>query len=425
MRLLYSLLLYLLLPLVLLYFLWRGLREPDYLRGWGQRLGVFGDLPSQGIWLHAASVGEVQAAQPLIRALSECYPDLPLLITTFTPTGRARAQAVSPHGTSICFLPLDLPHATRQFLRRARPRLGIIIETELWPNLLHACACTRTPILLANARLTASSVKNYQRWPLRTLMQPALQAISQAACASEQDAQAFVEIGMPANRLVTTGNIKFDLALPENIHAQGQALRHSWQAQSRSVWIAASTHTGEESIVLEAFRLIQARHKDLLLVLVPRHPQRFSAVADLCREKGFVTALRSRKETVNNDTEVLLGDTLGELTTLYAAADLALVGGSLFPGIGGHNLLEPAALRLPIIVGEHLESWANVAAWLEEAGALCRADNARTLANLVSEWLQDGASRKRAGVAAARVVEQHGGAVERTLGLLPALLSSS
>lgn len=423
MRFAYSLGLYLALPLTFLYFIWRGLREPGYLRGWGERLGLARRLPADGIWLHAASVGEVVAAAPLVKALQERYPDLPCLVTTFTPTGRERALAILAGSARVAYLPLDLPGAVRRFLRRARPRLGIVMEAELWPNLLQGCERGGVPLLLANARLSEAGARRYQHGPFGGLIRGALGRFDSIAAASEADAARFAELGVPEDRVVTAGNLKFDLELPAGIEDQGAELRAVWQAQERPVWIAASTHAGEDELVLDAYGRLSRRHPDLLLVLVPRHPQRFDAVAGLCRGRGLACARRSRGDTANAETQVLLGDTLGELLSFYAAADLAFVGGSLVPGIGGHNLLEPAALRLPVVVGPHLGAWEQVADWLQEAGALCRVADAAALADAVSECLEDHHGRKMAGLAAARVVESHGGALERTLRLVPGLLT--
>lgn len=425
MRALYTGLLYLALPLVFLYFLWRGLREPGYLKGWGERLGLGRRPPPGGIWLHAASVGEVAAAVPLLRALRERDPDSPLVVTTFTPTGRDRARSALGGTAHVVYLPLDLPGAVRRFLQHAQPRLAILLEAELWPNLLHGCRAAGVPVLLANARLSEASAARYRRGVQGRLIGDALRGIDCIAAVSDEDAERFTALGVPAERVAVTGNLKFDLELPAGVEERGAALRRDWGAAERPVWIAASTHAGEEEIVLSAFAELVRRHPDLLLVLVPRHPQRFDGVAELCRRSGFACARRSRDEPVTAGTQILLGDTLGELVLFYATADLALVGGSLVSGIGGHNLLEPAALRLPVVTGEHLGAWETVADWLREAGALCRVADAAALASAVDECLEDHHGRKMAGLGAARVVEDHGGALARTLRLVPGLLTAA
>lgn len=422
MRFLYSLGLYLALPLIFVYFAWRGLREPGYLRGWGERLGFPRRPPADGIWLHAASVGEVAAAGPLVRALRRRYPDMPCLVTTFTPTGRERALASLEGVASVVYLPLDLPGAVGRFLRRTRPRLGVLLEAELWPNLLYRCTRGGVPTLLVNARLSEAGLARYRAGMLGRLIGGAVRRFDRIGAADEADAARFIALGVSRDRIAVTGNLKFDLELPPETAARGVELRSKWRAAQRPVWIAASTHVGEEEAVLEAHGTLLRECPDLLLVLAPRHPQRFDAVAELCRGRGFAFARHSRREEVTMQTRIVLGDTLGELPVLYAAADLAFVGGSLVPGIGGHNLLEPAALRRPMVTGPHLEAWDSVADLLEEAGALRRAADASALADAVDEWLKDIGGRQTAGEAAAGVVASHGGALERTLDLVSASL---
>ncbi|MEQ8800169.1 MAG: lipid IV(A) 3-deoxy-D-manno-octulosonic acid transferase [Salinisphaeraceae bacterium] len=419
----YSLLLILLLPLVLAGFAWRGLREPGYRRGWGQRLEFGRPAATGGIWVHAASVGEVQVAAGLVRGLAERHPELPRLVTTFTPSGCDRARQVLGDIAEVRLLPFDLPGAMRRFVVRHQPRLVIVVETELWPNMLAACRANGVPVMLANARLSDRSVRRYRRWPLRTLMAETVTAIDRVAAARETDAGRFAELGVPVERIHTTGNLKFDLPLPDDVLARGQALRKRWQAEARPVWVAASTHAGEEALVLEAHAILRQSLSDSLLILVPRHAPRFEAVAELVQERSLSYARHSRGEAVHPDTAVVLGDTLGELPHFYAAADLAFVGGSLVSGVGGHNLLEPAALRLPMMTGLHLGAWQTVADWLIEAGALCSVTDAASLAAAAAEALADPAGRRQAGLAAERVVEDHRGALARTLREVPELLT--
>lgn len=421
-RSLYSLLLYLCLPLVLGYFAWRSLREPDYRKHWAERLG-FGVVEARrGIWLHAASVGEVQAAVPLVQSLARRYPDHALLVTVFTPTGRARAQAAFEALAQVRYLPFDLPGGVGRFLRAAQPRAGLIVETEIWPNLLAGCRRRNVPVMFVNGRLSERSARRYARQPLRALMAAALVGVARVAAAGPEDARRFIELGVPAATVTETGNLKFDLQLPDQWQADGLALRQAWGAMQRPVWVAASTHADEEQIVLDAFAQVRATHPSLLLVLVPRHPQRFDGIADLLTRRGFVYARHSEQPDIAADCAVLLGDTLGELLNFYAASDLAFVGGSLAADVGGHNLLEPAALQLPILVGPHLEGWKTVADWLDQAGALWRVTGPVALAAAVTQCLDDDAGRRRAGRAAQSVVHTHSGALQRTLTLVQELL---
>ena len=417
-RFFYSLLLYLLMPLVLLYLAGRSLKERAYRQRWKERFG-FGtrQLPSQPVWLHAASVGEVQAAAPLVRALQRERPDLPLLITTTTPAGSGRVRALFGESVGHCYLPFDLPGAVRRFLRQVRPRLAIVMETELWPNLFHALAARRTPILIANARLSPGSLKRYRRLP--RLIRATLACVDTIAAQSPRDAERYAALGAEPRQLVTTGNVKFDLALPVGLRGQGRALRADF-GRERPVWIAASTHGGEEELVLAAHRRLLERWSRLLLVLVPRHPDRFERVAELCRAEGFALACRSRGEPAAA-AQVYLGDTMGELMMLYAASDVAFVGGSLVP-VGGHNLLEPAALGLAPLSGPQLFNFEEIAQLLKEARALTVVEDAAALAEQVAALLADAEARLAAGARARQVVEENRGALGRTLELVDALL---
>lgn len=421
----YSLLLYLCLPVAFGYFAWRSLREPDYRKGWGERLGFGAITARAGIWVHAASVGEVQAAVPLVQSLTERHPDHPLLVTVFTPTGRERAEAALAGIAQVRYLPLDLPGAVGRFLRRAAPRACIIVETEIWPNLLAGCRRSGVPVMFANGRLSERSARYYASAALRPLIGGALAGVAGVAAASREDVQRFVNLGAPAGRVTATGNLKFDLKLPDGLLEEGRGLRHTWGAEQRPVWVAASTHEGEEQAVLDAFERVRAQQPRLLLVLVPRHPQRFDTVASVLHKRGLAYVRHSRGEPVTADCPVVLGDTLGELLSFYAASDLAFVGGTMVEGIGGHNLLEPAALGLPIQVGPHLGGWQTVADWLGDAGALRHTSDPVALAEAVAECLDDEPGRQKAGRAAQQLVHTHSGALERTLLLVPELLATT
>ena len=422
MRLLYSLLLYLLTPLVLLRLAWRGIRAPAYWRRWSER---FAWLPAQEavprIWIHAVSVGETQAALPLVQALRERHPDYRLLITTTTPTGSARVRALFGDGVEHVYLPYDLPGAARRFLATFQPALALIMETELWPNLFHACRRRDIPLLVLNARLSERSWRGYRR--VAALARATLVDITWLAAQGEADARRFVSLGADPTRVRVCGSIKFDLHLPASLREEAEVLRRAFGVE-RPVWIAASTHEGEDEQVLEAFRRLRAAdaHPHALLMLVPRHPERFPAVANLCRAAGHTLVTRSSGDPCGPDTDIYLGDTMGELPMLMAAADVVFMGGSLVP-TGGHNMLEAAALGLPVVFGPHVFNFDEISARLVAAGAARQVRDAAELAAVITQWLADANARHETGVRGRAFVEENRGARERLLALIEPLLS--
>lgn len=410
MRFLYTFCFQLLLPAVLLRLWWKGRAAPAYRRRWAERFGRFAGARPGGIWVHAVSLGETIAALPLVKALQARHPELPITVTTTTPTGSARVVAAL--GDSVChvYAPYDLPWCLAAFLARTRPRLAIVMETELWPNTLHALKARRIPVVLANARLSARSARGYARYSALTA--PMLACLSRVAAQHADDGRRFVELGLPTARLAVTGSIKFDLSIPESVRAGAEILRSGFGP--RPVWIAASTHRGEDEAALTAHRRLRMRLPEALLLLVPRHPERFDEVAALCLAQGERIARRSRGETVGPETSVYLGDTLGELLVLYGAADLAFVGGSLV-GVGGHNLLEPAALSLPCLTGPHCFNFLDITRQLTEAGGARVVESAEALAEAVTAWLQQPQARREAGAAALAVVAANRGALARLM----------
>jgi 3-deoxy-D-manno-octulosonic-acid transferase len=346
------------------------------------------------------------------------HPDLSVTVTTMTPTGSERVRAALGDRVHHCYLPYDLPGAVGRFLDAVRPRLGLLMETELWPNLVAGCAARDVPLVLANARLSAGSAEGYRR--IGGLVRPLLGALGAIAAQADADAQRFVDLGADPARVSVTGSIKFDLAIDDTTRDAGKVLREALGAE-RPCWIAASTHEGEDEIALAAHAEVAARFPGAVLVLVPRHPERFARVAALCEARGFSVARRSLGELGGEGT-VYLGDTMGELLTLYAAADVAFVGGSLEP-IGGHNLLEPAALGLPVVTGPHLHNFARIAGLLEEAGALTRVTDAGALASRVMELLASPERAAAIGAAGREVVARNRGALDRLLGLVEELLA--
>ncbi|MFJ2448469.1 lipid IV(A) 3-deoxy-D-manno-octulosonic acid transferase [Pseudomonas sp. NPDC087626] len=421
-RTLYTALFYLGLPLVAIRLWLRSRKAPAYAKRIGERFSI--GLPPMapgGIWVHAVSVGESIAAAPMIRALLERYPQLPITVTCMTPTGSERIQALFANQPRIqhCYLPYDLPCAAARFLDRVQPKLAVIMETELWPNHIHQCAKRAIPVALANARLSERSAKGYGRF--RQLTQPMLAEMSLFAVQTNAEAERFRALGARAETVEVTGSIKFDLSIDPTLLQRASDLREQWQASQRPVWIAASTHEGEDEVVLAAHRQLLASHPDALLILVPRHPERFNSVFELCQQQGFNTVRRSSGAPVNADTAVLLGDTMGELLFLYALADSAFVGGSLVPN-GGHNLLEPAALAKPVLSGPHLFNFLEIAALMRNAKALQEVEDAHGLAVAVQRLFELPRDAQQMAEAGLTVMRANQGALQRLLDGLGRLL---
>ena len=418
-RLLYTLTMYLLTPVILYRLAARGLRYRRYLSRWKERFGFF---PAPGFrnssWVHAVSVGEVNAAAPLIRALMQRYPDQAMVVTTVTPTGSERVQKLFGDKVFHVYLPYDLPASVKRFLDRIQPRFAVIMETEIWPNLFITCKERSIPIVVTNARLSERSLRGYG--PVRPLARRAIRCASFVAAQSPQDAERLRTLGAAVTRLAVIGNLKFDMQVPDNLPGMGAELREAWGAQ-RPVWIAASTHEGEELPVLKAHSRVLKRFPDALLLIAPRHPERFRAVASVCRSLGFITRVRSEKTAADARTQCFVIDTMGELLRFYAAADIAFVGGSL-EAIGGHNLLEPAALGKPVIVGPHTFNTEEVAFSLIEARAALRVEDEAALGATLSRLLAQADERLAMGQAAQAVLDRERGAVERTLRIVEQVL---
>lgn len=427
MRILYSLVWYLALPLVLARLWLRGRKEPAYRQHWGERLGFYSGAPASAptLWVHAVSVGETRAAEPLIDALLAEYPSSRIVLTHMTPTGRATGMALfARHGARLVqsYLPYDTGFMVRSFIRHFTPTVCILMETEVWPNLIAVCARRDVPVVLANARLSERSLRKARR--LGSLMLDAARGISLVAAQTEADAQRIRSLG--AQRVEVTGSIKFDVVVPDAALAIGASLRATIGA--RPVLLCASTRDGEEELILDAYR--QARSTlpaNVLLLIVPRHPQRFDEVDKLVGAHGLNVQRRSKLALDGSPLagyiDVLLGDSMGEMFAYYVACDIAFVGGSLQP-LGGQNLIEPAAMAKPILIGQHTFNFAASTEDALAAGGAQRVADAAGLIAAASRLLADTAAREAMGRNALAFANQYRGATRRTLALLPALIDA-
>ncbi|WP_281646910.1 lipid IV(A) 3-deoxy-D-manno-octulosonic acid transferase [Parendozoicomonas sp. Alg238-R29] len=423
-RFVYTLIFYLGLPLVVLRLLYRARSAPAYARRWHERFGLI-TPPADGkksIWIHTVSVGESIAAAPLVKKLQSAYPDHRIVVTTMTPTGSEQVKILYGDTVFHVYAPYDLPCSVSRFLKRIQPELAVVMETELWPNTIAACHKRNIPVLLTNARLSERSAKGYGR--LGPLTRKMLQQLSFIAAQTEDDARRFIELGFPKARMQVTGTLKYDLDIPEALKSEGKDLRESWlrgRPGHARILIAASTHKGEDEQIVEAFRNLSRTLSDVLLIVVPRHPERFDAVYELLKNEEWNISRRSTNAPVTPETDVLLGDTMGELLRMYATADLAFVGGSLVEH-GGHNPLEPAALGLPIVSGPHVFNFQEVTATLEEAGALTTVHTSAGLTRHAEYILTDQDAAQNAGNAALEVMNKNRGALSRQLMLAQALI---
>ena len=408
MRLAYTLALYALLPGALGHLALRAWRQPDYLRNVSERFGYYGQerTAKPVIWLHAVSVGETRAAAPLIHALRESHPGHRIVLTHTTPTGRDAAQALFGEGVLSCYLPYDFPGAAARFLRYFQPQVGILMETEIWPNLIHACHVRGVPLYLVSARLSKRSWKRY-RW-LPQLTRSALSELSGIAAQGPDDARRLRELG--ASEVTVAGNLKFDVAVPAAQVAMGGSWRAAWG--TRPVLLAASTRAGEEALLLDA--LARALIPDLLLVIVPRHPQRFDEVAALIERGGFRARRRTAGTALDAGVQVLLGDTMGEMFAYYAACDVAFIGGSLMP-FGAHNLIEACAVGKPVLLGPSTYNFEEAAAGAIAAGAALQVKDAEELMREAQRLLRDPGVTARMAEAARTFSRGHQGATQRVL----------
>ena len=412
---LYQVLLYLIQPLIWLRLLLRSRKAPAYRKRWGERYGFCkGKVVPQGILLHSVSVGETLAAVPLVRALRHHYPDLPITVTTMTPTGSERVRSAFGDDVYHVYLPYDLPGSVNRFLKTVDPKLVIIMESELWPNLISKLHQRKIPLIIANARLSERSAAGYQK--LGSFVKTMLQKITLIAAQNQEDGERFIELGLKRSHLHVTGSLKFDISVTPELAARAVALRRQWAAH-RPVWIATSTHEGEETIILETHKKLLTQFPQLLLILVPRHPERFPKAEQLTREAGLKYTLRSTDAVPDAQTQVVIGDTMGELMLLYGIADLAFVGGSLVER-GGHNPLEAAAHAIPVIMGPHTFNFKNICAKLDQAEGLITVTDSESMATAIASLLNDEDYRRYYGRHAVEVLHENQGALLRLLTLL-------
>ena len=425
-RVLYSAVLYLLAPITVYHLIWRGFRQPAYLQRWAERYAIYNDGAyrasphARTLWVHAVSVGEVNAALPLVQALRRGRPDLRLLVTTITPTGSERVRALWKDEVEHVYLPYDLPGAVGRFLAHYRPVAALIMETELWPNLLFGCRDRGVPAYILNARLSARSLRGYQ--VLAPLVGRALRTVRAVAAQSHADARRFVRLGAREEQTLETGNLKYDVSIPGSVAAFARECRG--HMGGRKVWIAASTHEDEEADVVAIHRRLRGLFPDLLLLWAPRHPERFRTVAELARTAGWQVSTRSHAHWPQHGDAVFVVDTLGELVNFYACADVAFVGGSL-QAIGGHNLLEPAATGTAIVTGPHLHNFTEIAHRLEHAGALRIGADVGAVERDIAQLLRDDEARERMIDAGRALVETGRGALGRTMALLEPVLNAT
>jgi 3-deoxy-D-manno-octulosonic-acid transferase len=415
MNIFYNIIICLIQPLIWIRLLLRSRKSPAYRKRWAERYGFCkGKVVSGGIMLHSVSVGETLAAIPLVRALRHRYPSLPITVTTMTPTGSERVQSAFGKGVHHVYLPYDLAGSVNRFLDEVNPKLVIIMETELWPNLISALHRRQIPLVIANARLSARSAKGYQK--LGKFIRTILQRITLIAAQNQEDGERFLSLGLKRNQLAVTGSLKFDISVTPELAAKAIALRSQW-ASRRQVWIATSTHEGEETLLLEAHKELLKAHPNLLLILVPRHPERFPVACELTRKAGLSFIQRSSGEVPSSTTQVVIGDTMGELMLLYGIADLAFVGGSLVDR-GGHNPLEAAAHAIPVLMGPHTFNFKDICAKLAQDDGLITVTDTASLVKEISTLLTDEDYRLYYGRHAVEVLHQNQGALQRLLHLL-------
>ncbi len=421
MRYLYTGLFYLLTPFIFIRLLWRGFKAPAYLQRWNERLGFYTSTSVPGvIWFHAVSVGEAESVFQLVRMVQLTHPKDRVLITTTTPTGSARVKAVMADSVEHVYLPYDIPGPLARFTRHFQPKIAVIMETEIWPNLFFQCGRQDIPLLIINARISEKSERGYSKLP--KFISSVLANVNIIAAQTKIDQKRFVKIGAIEDRVTTVGNMKFDLDIPAAVSSQGRQLKAEL-FDGRQIWIIASTHKDEEEPFLEIYKKIKKHFPNLLLLIVPRHPERFVEVKNLCEKNQLRVALRSQQHLCSLQTDVYLADTMGELKMLYAASDVAFVGGSLAP-IGGHNVLEPAVLGVPVMFGPYMSNFKEIEQGLLSSEAAVKCKDVAEIEEKISELLVNEQMRGEMTKQAKDFVQKNRGAIEKIYGLIDDSLGS-
>ncbi len=428
-RFIYIILSYLIIPFLILRLWIKSLKQPAYGKRIKERLASFpSPQKPTSIWVHAVSLGETIAVAPLVNSLLKEYPDRNIVLTTTTPTGSAKAQtlfaqAIHDNRVFHVYSPFDAPCCVKRFLQKTTPQLAIIMETEIWPNWFATCKQKNIPVIIANARLSIRSQEGYKR--IRNLTAQTLHCVEKILTQTKEDAKRFIELGMSPAQTLVEGNIKFDMPVSDDIHEKAKSFRIKLQAKERLVWIAGSTHQGEEEIILDAFQLIREKNPTALLILVPRHPERFNKVAELCQKREFQTILRTELENASTDMllnmDILIGNTIGEMFLFLASSDVAFIGGSLITQ-GGHNILEPAAVYVPILTGPHMFNFQKIYDEFTQAESIITVTDAQSLAQAVSSLFADPALREEYASLGFKIIQQNQGALEKHLAIFRAYL---
>ncbi|MGZ4954962.1 MAG: lipid IV(A) 3-deoxy-D-manno-octulosonic acid transferase [Methylobacter sp.] len=415
MRVLYSCFFYLLVPLILIRLIWRSIKAPAYRYRWSERFALYNKkFPQNVIWFHAVSVGEAEALFPLAKKVQREFPEARLLITTTTPTGSARVKAVMQESVEHVYLPYDMPCAVNRFMRCFKPRIAVIMETEIWPNLFACCGKNEIPLYIINARLSEKSANGYQKIP--ALISPALACVKLIAAQTQDDANRFIAVGAKVETVKTLGNIKFDVDVSSEIVKQGEQLKADLFG-GRFVWLIASTHKDEEAIFLEIYKKIKQQIPGLLLVIVPRHPERFVEVKKLCEQNQLAVVMRTSCEIWHQYTDVYLADTMGELKMLYAASDVAFIGGSMV-SVGGHNILEAAAVGTPVLFGPYMANFKEIAERVMQQNAAIQCQDESEIISAIIALYADSAYRQSLAEKGKTFIRQNQGAVAKIFDML-------